>query len=280
VLSRKTLPFGWGEEEDGLRGNVFATQDNSTVILSIKGTSLWGSGNTARRDKLNDNLLFSCCCARVGWAWSGSQVCNCYTGGWTCDNTCAENALIDESLFYSVAVVSRVPCRISTSVNLTLIQNLYNNITYMYPDANIWIVGHSLGGAIASLLGATFGAPTIAFESPGERMASQRLHLPSSPSLLPITHIYHTGDPVPFGACTGIGSLCSKGGYALETRCHLGKSIVYDTVAKLGWRVNLANHPIAVIINSVLDKDWDEDQPVPGAAVEEDCVDCFKWEYI
>ena len=53
----------------------------------------------------------------------------------------------------------------------------------MYPDSNIWIIGHSLGGALASLLGATYGAPVVTFESPGESMAASRLHLPSPVSL-------------------------------------------------------------------------------------------------
>ena len=58
-------------------------------------------------------------------------------------------------------------------------QNLYNNITHMYPDSTIWVIGHSLGGALASLVGLTFGAPVVAFESPGEAMAARRLHLPT-----------------------------------------------------------------------------------------------------
>lgn len=58
-------------------------------------------------------------------------------------------------------------------------QNLYNNISSMYPNANIWVIGHSLGGSLASLLGITFGAPVVTFEPPGERMAAKRLHLPS-----------------------------------------------------------------------------------------------------
>lgn len=58
-------------------------------------------------------------------------------------------------------------------------QNLYYNLTYLYPESNIWIIGHSLGGALASLLGVTFGVPVVAIESPGEKMAAGRLHLPS-----------------------------------------------------------------------------------------------------
>lgn len=74
--------------------------------------------------------------------------------------------------------------------------NLYNNVTTLYPHANIWLTGHSLGGAIASLLGTTFGAPTVAFESPGDRMAAARLHLPLPPPLEEgelgaLTHVYH-----------------------------------------------------------------------------------------
>lgn len=97
-------------------------------------------------------------------------------------------------------------------------------------------VGHSLGGSLASLLGATFGVPAVGFEAPGEKLASQRLHLPSpvrtqiatafsisftntysKPSTHHITQVYHTADPIAMGVCNGVSSICAIGGYALET---------------------------------------------------------------
>ncbi|KAG2061636.1 alpha beta-hydrolase [Suillus hirtellus] len=270
-----SFPFGWDNDEDGFRGHVFTSRDRSTVVLSIKGTTL--QGPTSKKDKLNDNLLFSCCCARVDFSWTFSTVCDCYS--WSalhqrCDDTCLSKALIQDSLFYSTGV------------------KLVKDVIFLYPFADIWLVGHSLGGSLASLLGSTFGLPAVAFEAPGERMAANRLHLPLPPPIggssrppVPITHVYHNADPIPQGACTGIASPCAQGGYALETRCHLGKSIVYDTVQKLGWHVDLRKHVIKEVILEVLDlqdgwpdedgNEWD----VPVAREEEDCVDCFKWEF-
>ena len=149
--------------------------------MSIKGTSagvFGGGGPTAKKDKLNDNLLFSCCCAKVNWSWT--PVCDCHRGGWKCSQDCLEDSLITESIFYQIGTVSNVgSLLIETGPNVETIQNLYNNLSYIYPRSDIWIIGHSLGGALASLLGVTFGVPVVTFEAPGERMASGRLHLPS-----------------------------------------------------------------------------------------------------
>ncbi|KAF9445762.1 alpha/beta-hydrolase [Macrolepiota fuliginosa MF-IS2] len=267
----QSFPFGWNPEDDGFRGHIFASEDNSIVIVSVKGTSApWiagGGGPTMKKDKLNDNLLFSCCCARVGPTWS--PVCDCHVNGYRCEQTCVENALQEESLFYPIGI------------------NLYNNVTYMYPDANIWVIGHSLGGSLASLIGLTFGAPVVAFEAPGEAMAAKRLHLPSPPSLQHITHVYHTADPIAMGTCNGVSSWCAIGGYAMESRCHLGEVIRYDTVDVLKWGVAIQTHPIKVVLEQILSLDWQGDgKAVPEAkkAVEvegEDglCVDCFSWEF-
>lgn len=73
-------------------------------MLSIKGTTL--QGPTSKKDKFNDNLLFSCCCARVDFTWIFRQVCKCFAKNWRCDNTCLTDALVQDSLFYNVGVVS------------------------------------------------------------------------------------------------------------------------------------------------------------------------------
>ncbi|KAF5339269.1 hypothetical protein D9758_013327 [Tetrapyrgos nigripes] len=259
-------PFGWEPDADGFRGHVFATPDNSTVVLSIKGTSagvFGGGGPTVKKDKLNDNLLFSCCCARVDWTWS--TVCGCYRGGWKCDQSCVEAALTDDSLFYPIGT------------------NLYNNISYMYPESNIWIIGHSLGGALAALVGVTFGTPVVTFESPGERMAARRLHLPTPPSDEHITHVYHTADPIAMGTCNGVLSSCALGGYAMESRCHQGKSIIYDTVSNYSWAVDIRTHGIVSVIEKLLSDPWPPSEEigrqVPEPIREEDCVECYSWEF-
>jgi len=101
-------PHGWEPDQDGMRGHIFVSTDNATVVIAIKGTSAgWlvgGGGPTVGKDKKNDNLMFSCCCARVGPTWS--TVCDCYDGGYRCDTNCVEDALKDDSLFYSSGLVS------------------------------------------------------------------------------------------------------------------------------------------------------------------------------
>lgn len=54
------------------------------------------------------------------------------------------------------------------------------------------------------MVGQTFGVPAVSFESPGDRLAAQRLHLPHAPGLSdqPIWHFGHTADPIFIGVCT------------------------------------------------------------------------------
>lgn len=255
--------FGWLDE--GVRGHVFVSNDTNTVVIAIKGTSGaglpgGGSDDTAENDKINDNLLFSCCCARVGYMWT--TVCDCYEKTYTCNQDCLEKELVRKDRYY-LAVL-----------------DVYRNASALYPHSDIYVTGHSLGGALASLLGRTYGLPAVAFEAPGELLATKRLHLPQPPGLpRHMEHIWHfgnTADPIYMGVCNGASSSCHIAGYAMETSCHTGKVCVYDVVTDKGWRVNLLNHRIHTVIDDII-LTYNEtaecvDQPP--------CRDCFNWRFV
>jgi lipase ATG15 len=56
-----------------MRGYVYGSEDNRLIVIAIKGTSAAffgvGTGPTSARDKQQDNLMFSCCCAAVDRSW-------------------------------------------------------------------------------------------------------------------------------------------------------------------------------------------------------------------
>jgi hypothetical protein len=66
----------------------------------------------------------------------------------------------------------------------------------------------------------------------------------------------------------------------MESRCHLGKTIVYDTVSNLSWGVDLRTHPIANMIEKILADPWppaeELGREVPEAVPQgDDCVVSF-----
>lgn len=258
--------FGW--QGDGLRGHVFADENNSTIVISLKGTSLalWDGAETTTNDKENDNLFFSCCCAQQGQlTWR--KVCDCASATYTCNNTCLVKSLRKENRYYQAAL------------------ELYSNVTALYPDSNVWVTGHSLGGAVSSLLGMTYGLPTITYEAPGEALAAQRLGLPTPPGSNPgapqarqfsgIYHFGHTADPIYLGTCNGATGSCTYYGYAMETACHSGYECVYDVASDKGWRQGIGTHRIHVVIEDVIKK-YDT---VPECVTTPECIDCALWKY-
>ena len=64
----------------------------------------------------------------------------------------------------------------------------------------------------------------------------------------------------------------------MESKCHLGRSIVYDTVSNLSWSVDIRTHTIVNVIEKLLAAPWppavDLGREVPEAVPEEDCVVC------
>ncbi|KAK9368777.1 Alpha/Beta hydrolase protein [Lipomyces kononenkoae] len=254
----ESLGFGW--DDKGVRGHIFTDDGNKTVVISIKGTSSTlfdNDGDTVTNDKINDNLLFSCCCARISYMWT--TVCDCYEKSYTCSQSCLEDALYAEDKYYRALL------------------DIYRNTTSLYPSATIWLTGHSLGGSMAALLGRTYGVPTVSFEAPPERLAAERLHLPFPPvpaNESTIWHVGNTADPIYMGICNGPSSVCWVGGYAMETQCHSGLECVYDTVKDMKWHVSASSHRIKSVIDMIAAYNT-----TPTCVARTDCQDCFDWTF-
>ena len=268
VTDKNDESFGW--DDDFIRGHIFKNEQEKIIIISYKGTSskgLPGTGSdndTIENDKFNDNLLFSCCCARVTYLWN--TVCDCYMDSFTCNEKCLEDNIRDKSNYYKQSI------------------DIYRKVKKNNPGYHIWTTGHSLGGALSSLVARTYGIVGFSFESPGDLLASQRLHLPLpyDPDFDLIWHVGNTADPIYMGTCNGASSTCNLAGYAMESRCHSGWEISYDTVSELKWSVDIRKHRIKTVISDVLEK-MEVPKPVyigNGKGVENPCIECFDWNYV
>ena len=287
-----TAKFGF--ESTGIRGYVFesinveheSSGDDTNVVIVIKGTSLAtpiGSGPTARLDKLNDNLMFSCCCAKSGWEWT--PICNCPVSS----NVCSQSCILRESSF--------------DGSYYNLAQTIYLAVKGWYPrHTNIWMAGHSLGGALASLVALTNGVPAFAYEAPGDLLYASRLGLLpnfNSPDEmdkfldgLDIYHFGNTGDPIYLGQCTGPTSSCyvlilkKWFDYSLESKCHVGKECIYDIYEKKPVKqlevpaneifASVQYHSINYVINKIIDK-FD----LPKCVLKKRCLEteCQQWTF-
>lgn len=138
---------------------------------------------------------------------------------------------------------------------------------------------------MSGLLGLTFGLPVVTFEAIPEALPAARLGIPIPPGHDPRRpqtrkytgsyHFGHTADPVYMGTCNGATSVCTWGGYAMESACHTGQTCAYDTVDDKGWSVGIGTHRIKSVISNVLEV---YDHPAL-CAPEEECYDCQLWKF-
>lgn len=246
--------FGWDTE--GLRGHIFADRWNKTIIVAFKGTTVDPREKWRYRDRVNDNILFSCCCgAQRPDPYPYQPVCACSTDTYQCNSTCLVKELAQEDRYYATALA------------------VMFNVTHLFPDSEVWLVGHSLGGAVASLMGHTFDYPVVTFESPPERLPATRLALLEPTA--PVYHIGNTADPIFMGACSGWSSSCGIAGYAFESQCFTGRVCRYNTTIDLGWHLSIANHRINTVITEVLSKY----NSTPTCVRDDGCAECYNWNF-
>jgi lipase ATG15 len=265
----RTDDVGFGWDSDGLRGYLYSDEDNSTIVIGLKGTSLavFDGDGTTTNDKENDNLFFSCCCGQQGSTFY-RQVCDCAVGTYTCNLTCLKKSLKTENRYYAAA------------------RHLYNNVTALYPDSEVWLAGHSLGGAVSAMIGLTYGRPVLTFQAVPDALPANRLGLPVPPGVDPdrpgqreFTGAYHFGqnaDPIFMGTCNGATASCSYAGYALESACHTGRECVWDVVKDNSTRVSVITHRIIWVIENVIKKYT----VAPECKFTPECYDCPLWKEV
>lgn len=255
--------FGW--DQSGLRGYIFVNKARNIVIIAYKGTSILLAGDTVSKDKINDNIMFSCCCGRVDISWI--PVCGCYSGGYlgraqTCSASCLKDAVrADPDSYYNQA------------------QRIVDQVRQLYPTARIWFTGHSLGGAIANLMTVSNpGTSAISFSAPGEMLYAQRLGLiPETEdphaAPFPIWNFGVSTDPIFKGTCNGISSSCYISGYALETGCRMG----HDCMWQKEGRDDVGTHRIDWMLDNVILTDPPLSHPVCNPI--RNCRDCTSWSF-
>ncbi|KAI3634972.1 hypothetical protein MIR68_007353 [Amoeboaphelidium protococcarum] len=243
----------------GLRGHVFTSEDQSLVIIVFKGTTSLGYN----WDRKNDNMMFSCCCGRLDPF--RPPTCDCYRGrslGGSFQPKCSLQCFEQHSRNYTHSYYDAA-------------KQIYAAVRSQYPKSQIWFVGHSLAGALASVMSLTTQDPAVTFQAPGERQFAERLGLldnvdhlkelhPEDDQIyrlkVPIYHIGNNADVIYLGKCTGIGSVCFYGGYAIETKCHVGNVCNY----KIDRSPDVFYHKMATVLKEIIGPQRDVPPFIPA----------------
>lgn len=148
-------------------------------------------------------------------------------------------------------------------------QRIYEQIKHRYPKNKIILAGHSMGAAIASIIGRKNNEYVLAFASPGEKQIINALGLEetkketNTPRTLlqnlfhrlntNTIHIGDCSDAIFRGACNGAIDVCKIAGYNIKTRFHTGRSFCYNKNTDF----SLLNHPAYAIIEYLKKERWD-----------------------
>ena len=189
--------------------------------------------------------MFSCCCAHSKWKSASPDICECpvmgsrltgalfsrgHNNNLQCDSNCINEFSNDPSTYFAV---------LKSAIDEYMQQQ---SSTKEWDQ--VYFTGHSLGGALASLLAMDLMVSTkgrldvmaVAFGSPGDQLFATRTGLldkrhSNDGGTFNQSRIHHIGlstDPIFSGTCKGQYSLCNLAGYVMETGCHVGAVCLLD----------------------------------------------------
>lgn len=253
------------KDNETVRAYVFSNEDSTVNIIAIKGTSLryLSTWSTGKNDKYNDNLYFSCC------YYKELSNYKCEEENSTdlkikkdsiCNKNCYKESLDFEKNYYNVA------------------KNIIEIVkqTLDFDKSLIIFTGHSLGGALSTMMGITYNKEVVTFETPGEKHYIDLSGIKYNETHInKIYHYGHNADIIFTGKCKGTLSLCYLGGYIIETKCHIGKVCEYDVKNKLNISESIFTHKIQYVIENIITK-WNN--TLPKCEIRE-CSECEEWEY-
>lgn len=205
-----TLLFKVGYDRDGLRIKVF--EYDGRVVVAFKGTTLslagLHTGKTSRKDKILDGILYSYCP--------------------TDDDGCVERKIRD---FNNIGYFNDAV-------------DVLDTVRGIHSGRDMLLIGHSLGGTLASLVGIKYNLPVLAFSSAGDAYMASILGLyDTDKDYNNIVHIGMCNDAVFRGECDGPYSPCGIMGYRIKTKCHVGRSFcIRDSSSS-----HLIYHPISTM---------------------------------
>lgn len=273
--------YEWGHnissDKDGVKAYVFSNQDETVNVVAFKGTTvdiIHSLESVGGMDKKNDNLFFSCCYYKQvrnlecpsqeqssNGIFGGKQICDIEDSYRNCSMECYKDSLNYEYNYYNIG--KNIIDAWKSSIN--------------FENSLVIFSGHSLGGALATMMGITYNKYVVTFESPGEKHYIDLAGLKyTDENIKNIYHYGHNADIIFTGKCKGGLSLCKLGGYTIETKCHIGNVCEYDVINKLNIRESIFTHKIKYVIDNVITQ-WND--TLPSCEIKKECQECLKWNY-
>ncbi|EOB13625.1 Putative lipase atg15 [Nosema bombycis CQ1] len=212
--SNYDLIYSFGHNKDGLRAKVFKIK--RTIVIAVKGTTLYfhgiSQGPTGHKDREMDNLMFGICPEE------------------------------NEACLYKKKL------KIDKAKYLRNLEILVRTVSGVFRDYEILLTGHSLGGALSSLMSLRLSFSAIAFSSPGEKYVASVLGF-NQKNQLKITHFGICEDSLYLGGCK---SLCNLMGYTIDTSCHLGRSLCVGLGDGRNFRDSFRYHRAKTLLDILL----------------------------